>query len=283
MAPPARAVAGAVSLVPALAVAAALLAVPASGAVSVDPPEARPGSWVVVRVPGVKGRGVVRVLGREIPMFAADGGLRALVPVPLGTSGGRKRLEAVLPDDTLAARLVVVARVEPPRQRLPHLEVTDQTAAELKAGNVVLGRAFRQTGPEALWSSPLRFPLQGRLTSGYGIMRSYAGTAQWQHRGIDLAAPEGWPVVAAAAGLVLVSRRLDAYGNAVVLDHGQTVHTAYFHMNSREVAKGQRVEAGQVIGTVGETGLAQGPHLHFGTYLGAVAVDPEEMLSRGLP
>ena len=89
--------------------------------------------------------------------------------------------------------------------------------------------------------------------------------------------------MAAAAGIVLLSRNVDMYGNAVVLDHGQTVHTAYFHMTSRAVAEGQRVEAGQIIGTVGSTGLATGPHLHFGTYIGPVPVDPEEMLRRGLP
>ncbi|MEK7475188.1 MAG: M23 family metallopeptidase [Candidatus Coatesbacteria bacterium] len=267
----------------ALAAAVASSAIAAEPSVTVDPAEVRPGSWTIVRVTGAKGPGVVRALGREIPLFAAEGGLRALVPVPLGTGAGRKPCQAVLRGGTLSFAVRVVARVEPPRQSLPTLEVTDKTANALKSGNVILGRAFRQTGPDALWSSPLRFPLQGRLTSGYGITRSYAGTAQWPHRGIDIAAPDGWPVVAAAAGRVLVSRRIDAYGNAVVLDHGQTVHTIYFHMSARQVVEGQRVEAGQVIGMVGATGIATGPHLHFGTYLGAVAVDPEEMMSRGLP
>jgi murein DD-endopeptidase MepM/ murein hydrolase activator NlpD len=265
------------------AAAVASSAFAAASTVTADPAEVRPGSWTVVRVAGAKGPGVIRALGREIPLFAAEGGLRAFVPVPLGTGGGRKTCQVVLRGDTLSFVVRIAARVEPPRQSLPTLEVTDKTATSLKAGNVILGRAFRQTGPDALWSCPLRFPLQGRLTSGYGITRSYAGTAQWPHRGIDIAAPEGWPVVAAAAGRVLVSRRIDAYGNAVVLDHGQTVHTAYFHMSAREVVEGQRVEAGQVIGLVGMTGIATGPHLHFGTYLGAVAVDPEEMMSRGLP
>lgn len=216
-------------------------------------------------------------------MFAADGGLRALVPVPLGTSGGENPVEVTWSGGRARTMLRIIARPEPPARRFKDLTVSDHDAAALKAGNVILGRAFRQTGPVALWSSPLRWPLVGRMSSGYGIRRSYAGTASWAHRGIDLVAPVGWPVVAAAAGIVVISRDIEEYGNAVVLDHGQTVHTAYFHMSARTVIEGERVEAGQVIGTLGGTGLATGPNLHFGTYIDAVPVDPEEMLRRGLP
>jgi murein DD-endopeptidase MepM/ murein hydrolase activator NlpD len=89
-------------------------------------------------------------------------------------------------------------------------------------------------------------------------------------------------VIAPAAGIVALAARIGAYGNIIVLDHGQTLLTACLHLKTVQVEEGQRVEAGQVIGTVGETGLARGPHLHFGVYIGGVAVDPAEVLARGI-
>jgi murein DD-endopeptidase MepM/ murein hydrolase activator NlpD len=252
-------------------------------AISVDREEVVPGSWVVVRVTGVKGPGILRALGRDIRMFAADSGLRALVPVPLGLTSGKQVIAVRVGGLTLKTAFRIAGAPAKPPQMLRDLTLSAKGAAALKSGNAVLGRAFRKTGREALWSFPVHTPLTGRLSSGFGVMRSYGGTAGWPHRGHDLAAPKGTPVAAATGGVVVFSGWLEMYGNAVVIDHGQTVHTAYFHMDSRRVATGDRVEAGRVIGTVGETGFAKGPHLHFGTYMGPVAVDPGEMFTRGLP
>lgn len=269
--------------------AAALLCAPrgaaAGPAVLVEPARAVQGSFTCVRVTGSARGGTVEALGGTWPLYPAAGGWRTLVPVPLGAKPGRVRVRVELKGGReLVAPFRVDARERQVIRAIKGLTVGAADAAALNAHKVVLSRALRTTGPVALWTAgPLRAPVPGPVTSPFGVTRSYGGTAEWPHRGADFGSPAGWPVIAPAAGVVVLSRQMTMYGNIMVLDHGQGVHTSYLHMTSRELKEGQRVEAGQVLGTVGATGFAKGAHLHFGTYIGPVAVDPLDMLQRGLP
>lgn len=278
-------VAASASLALAGLLAAAATAAAAGPAILVEPAHAVQGTFVVVRVPGAAGRGTLDALGREWPLYPDAGGLRALVAVPLAAPPGRKSLIASWRGGGGARGSL---RIEPRERKVIRairgLTVGAEDAAALTSHKAVLARALRVSGPDALWTpGSWRAPVPGRVTSPFGVTRSYGGTAEWPHRGVDFGSPATWPVTAPAAGVVVLSKRLTMYGNIVVLDHGQTVHTTYLHMTSREVRTGQRVEAGQVLGTVGATGFAKGAHLHFGTYVGPVAVDPLDMMARGLP
>ena len=112
------------------------------------------------------------------------------------------------------------------------------------------------------------WPVHGVLTSGYGW--------RWgrMHEGIDLAVGVGTPVVAAAAGTVIVAGWLGGYGNLVVVDHGNGVSTAYGHNTSVTVGVGQSVAQGQLISYSGNTGHSTGPHLHFEVRINGAPVDP---------
>ncbi len=110
----------------------------------------------------------------------------------------------------------------------------------------------------------LRFPVpSGRLGRGFGRTRT-GELRNRRHFGVDIAAPEGSPIVAARGGLVAYSgNELTGYGNVVILLHGEGVTTMYAHCRATHVFAGQGVERGQVIAEVGETGFAPAPHLHF--------------------
>ena len=112
------------------------------------------------------------------------------------------------------------------------------------------------------------WPVHGVLTSGYGW--------RWgrMHEGIDLAVPVGTPVVAAAAGTVIVAGWFGGYGNLVVVDHGNGVSTAYGHNTSVTVGVGQFVAQGQLVSYSGSTGHSTGPHVHFEVRVNGTAVDP---------
>ncbi len=112
------------------------------------------------------------------------------------------------------------------------------------------------------------WPVHGVLTSNYGW--------RWgrMHEGIDIAVSNGTPVVAAAAGTVIVAGWMGGYGNLVVVDHGGGVSTAYGHNTSVAVGVGQQVAQGQLIAYSGNTGHSTGPHVHFEVRINGAAVDP---------
>lgn len=122
------------------------------------------------------------------------------------------------------------------------------------------------------------WPLHGRLTSYFGPRNLGMGTSSF-HRGIDVAAPWGTPVVAARSGTVTFAGwSTQGYGNLVKVRHSGGDETWYGHFSSIAVSVGQHVKQGQVIGYVGSTGISTGPHLHFELYEAGRAVDPLSML-----
>lgn len=117
-------------------------------------------------------------------------------------------------------------------------------------------------------------PAEGRISSLFGLRRDPISGENHFHKGVDIAAPEGSPVRAAATGTVLFSGWKEGYGNIVTLDHGNGVVTRYAHNSANLVAEGEKVAAGQEIALVGSSGRSTGSHLHFELLKGGQAVDP---------
>jgi murein DD-endopeptidase MepM/ murein hydrolase activator NlpD len=119
-----------------------------------------------------------------------------------------------------------------------------------------------------------------------GVVTSYYGARRWGgliHAGLDIAAPAGTAVRAPADGVVVVAGPYPYYGQVIFLDHGGGFTTRYGHLSSVDAKKGDRVEAGDVIGRVGATGLATGNHLHYEVRINGVPVDPYNYLNDKLP
>ena len=119
------------------------------------------------------------------------------------------------------------------------------------------------------------WPVQGRISGRFGNQRVYNGTPKSPHSGMDIAAANGTPVKAPAAGIVtFASPSLYLTGGTVVIDHGAGVSSNFLHLSRIDVKVGDRVEQGQVFAAVGATGRATGPHLHWGMNWFDVRIDP---------
>ena len=121
-------------------------------------------------------------------------------------------------------------------------------------------------------------PAVGRYSSGFGERVHPVTQARSFHAGLDIAAPVGAPVVAAAAGTVERAGAAGTYGNLIVLRHADGSETRYAHLSAIGVEVGDRVTAGQPLGAVGATGRVTGPHLHFEVRTTGRAVDPSPLI-----
>ena len=166
------------------------------------------------------------------------------------------------------------------RATLATVQENKQDALEhmrsLQAQSAALGARIRSAQSSSIVPAPtgaasaagLVWPVHGVLTSSYGW--------RWgrMHEGIDLAVSSGTPVVASAAGTVIVAGWLGGYGNLVVVDHGNGMSTAYGHNTSVAVGVGQSVAQGQLVAYSGNTGHSTGPHVHFEVRINGSPVDP---------
>ncbi|MBT3195405.1 MAG: peptidoglycan DD-metalloendopeptidase family protein [Candidatus Ruthia sp.] len=150
----------------------------------------------------------------------------------------------------------------------------------IKKERPILSSARKIFSDKNLSSGLFIRPVNGVTTSPFGLKRFYNGEARRPHTGLDYAGDIGTPIKAPADGKVILVGKFFFNGNAVFLDHGQGLISVYIHMNNYLVKQGQFVKQGDSIGTIGQTGRATGPHLHWGVYLNQTVVNPNLLLGK---
>ncbi len=151
------------------------------------------------------------------------------------------------------------------------LERVQKEARRLEA----LFQTFRN---ERLWRGGFIRPVEGELSGTFGVNRIINGQERSPHTGVDLEVEEGTPVLACNSGEVVLVDDLFFAGKSVILDHGWSFYSMYFHLSEVLVKQGQKVGTGSMVGRVGSTGRSTGAHLHWGIRINGARVDPLSLI-----
>lgn len=198
----------------------------------------------------------------------------AIVGLPLTVKPGSQQLTAG--SKTLS---FTVGSKKYPEQHitLKNQRQVNPNPDDLKRINVELAeqeRAYRSFTPTTPSNLLLDKPVNGPLSSKFGVRRFFNGEERNPHAGLDFAVPAGTPIKAPAAGKVVLTGNYFFNGNTVFVDHGQGFISMFCHLSKIDVKVGQSVARGDVLGKVGSTGRATGPHMHWNVSLNDARVDP---------
>jgi murein DD-endopeptidase MepM/ murein hydrolase activator NlpD len=149
----------------------------------------------------------------------------------------------------------------------------EKRAADEYLNQIIIAQAVRQK-VRPLWKGRFAWPLQGRITAAYGLIRYVNDLENGRHAGWDLADPMGTPVRAINRGRVVFAGRMYATGNTVIIHHGLDLFSLYAHLSKIYVRAGKMVRKRGCLGAVGSTGLSTGPHLHLTLKVGNISVNP---------
>jgi murein DD-endopeptidase MepM/ murein hydrolase activator NlpD len=257
---------------------------------------ARPGGILVVRLRSSRFLGAIDAIfeGRHAPALQAAGGARALVPIPATTPAGIGllgiELQARRGPQRIQIEFPIAERAYPPRAQTVPEEKRALLAqpSGLRDGRRLL-LAVRTASPTALWSGPFRPPVVVPSVPSFGGRETWVGGSSVEmmldgglgeyHRGLDYPVAAGTLVLSPAGGTVVMAATLALSGQTVVIDHGQGLVSALFHLSRIDVREGQALEGRSPVGLAGDSGIAPFPHVHWGVYLHGIAVDPQAVLS----
>jgi len=238
-----------------------------------DPPAGAP-------TPALMGR-----FGDEsVPFYPLDrsGRFGALVGIDLAASVGKRPFTIRLGDRPLAETVVTVQRQKFPVQTLTlpreMVDLDPETVARANKEQQEALEAMAPQTPTRWWSGAFIVPTDGPLQHMFGSRRIINGEPRNAHTGEDISAPEGAPVLASNDGVVSLVADHFFSGHSIFIDHGEGLFTMYFHLSKVAVTPSQRVHKGDIIGYVGKSGRATGPHLHWGARLNGTRVNPFDLV-----
>jgi murein DD-endopeptidase MepM/ murein hydrolase activator NlpD len=261
-------------------------ALPGATATAVSlPRESRvPGGIALIPVAGATTEPVATFEQRRVALVRRDSEWVAVVGIPLDAEPGPHRIEIESAGQrtttTFEVRDKAYAtqrlKITNPRQVDPNRDDLERIAAERTRILTALGHYDDERAPDFA----LDAPVGGPRSSSFGLRRYFNDQPRSPHSGMDIAAARGTAVAAPEDGVVVETGDFFFNGNTVLVDHGSGLVTMYCHLDTIDVAAGETVKTGQRLGTVGATGRVTGPHLHFGTAISGVFVDPALLLAK---
>jgi hypothetical protein len=222
-----------------------------------------------VLVPGGKGGAYEGLAGVDLSTKPGGYGMKVTAAREGGPTVTKNLLIKVEKTDFAVQKLTL------PRSMV---ELDPKTLERVNRESKKLKALFGGVREVRLWKGAFSRPVEGEVTTGFGLRRVINGQRKSPHTGVDLRADEGTPVVACNGGVVVAVGDFFFSGKSIILDHGGGLYSMYFHLSEIGVKEGGRVHTGDFLGRVGSTGRSTGPHLHWGMILRGARVDPLSFL-----
>ena len=225
--------------------------------------------------------------GRAVSAVVQGEQYVALVGIPLSTKAGKQTLDITGANgqESSASFVVEAKAYEEQRLIIKNKRKVNPAPIDMDRINKENKRLkeVKTYKADRMIADSFDWPLAGIMSSPFGLKRFYNDQPRRPHGGIDIAAPEGTPILAPADGVVVETGDYFFNGNCVFIEHGLGLQTFYAHMSRIDVKPGDRISKGQVIGAVGQTGRVTGPHLHWSVGLNATWVNPLLVLKTDIP
>ena len=213
-------------------------------------------------------------------------GWHAIVGIPRSAKAGEHSIKVQQDAEQTTQRFQVRSKHYPEQ----HIQITNKRLVNPEKRDInriitesrIMKQAFTSWSESHGGNLRMDWPVSGPISSPFGLTRFFNDQPRKPHSGIDIAALEGSPIRAPKSGKVLATGEYFFNGNTVIVDHGQGFISMFCHLDSIEVQTGNLLRRGETLGTVGQTGRATGPHLHWSLNLNNVRIDPMLFLDKPL-
>jgi len=240
------------------------------------------GDMLAIDLPVSDNPSTIRAFGKSWPWKRLDNKhIRTWIGVDLAAKPGLHSLDIQHDDKHEIAKI----DVKKGNFRISRIKVKKSMAVfnakslkRIRANQAAIRATYTVSLPEKPDVSISFQPVQGIVSTPFGAQRFVNGEPRSPHSGLDIAAPEGTPIINPMAGRVLLAEPMYLNGNTVVIGHGNGLVMVYSHMRKLLLHKGEWLEAGATIGHVGQTGRATGPHLHWGVRFNNARINPLSLL-----
>ncbi|HOW56494.1 MAG TPA: peptidoglycan DD-metalloendopeptidase family protein [Smithellaceae bacterium] len=241
--------------------------------------EAVPGGIAFVNLGESESRPRAFFKNSRLFVFQRDGQWEAMVGIPLLAKPGKAVIKVRTAGSGKKSMSFIIEEKIYDEQQISlatnrHLRLSRADLRRYKAERARSWKALRRFSMAEPLKKGLIWPVNGRISSSFGLRRFYNNRPRQSHNGIDVAAPTGTAVVSCADGVVIDSGNFFFNGKTLFIDHGQGLVTMYCHLSEFDVKTGETVTQGQLIGKVGQTGRSTGPHLHWSIALNGALVNP---------
>ena len=250
-----------------------------NAAISIFPENIYPGDVFVINVDSIN-TPTAQFQGRSLIFYQNNGAYKALASIDITTEPGKYPLTLNHNNQRITYNIAVRFKRFPVKNitlKSEKVFLSPENEKRADAEETLLKSIWNRTTPYPLWTDNFIIPIPSDITSPFGVKRIINKKKESRHRGTDYRGKTGTPIKSINSGIVTLTDNHFFGGNTVVINHGLGLYSVYLHLSQTNVSNGDRVIKGDILGLVGSTGRASGPHLHLSVKLYGESINPESL------